>query len=356
MILLFNILKKAAALLIELNTKTVLFEKNADKKLPAAGLSRLPALLVISEAFDAGEIGKDASVTVGGASAGIGGTTAFLREGERIDAGSLLLAAVMINAGDAIHALACAVCGSEGAAAGRINARMAELGIDCVYSDICGQDQFFTAKELASLGEALTASDTFSQFGTKYYEMIHHSGAGDTELVNPNKLVRQYPGCIGVATGSSKEAGYCGVFAARRGETAMLAVILGARNSSERFSLASSLLDSGFSAHKAFRVCTEGERFGSVPVKGSLKTEVPAAAAEELGLLLPGAGERCRTEVVLPEYAEAPILEGDVLGMLQVFSSSGELLAEVPLIAAEAAPSAGFGDCFSYILRHFLRS
>ena len=86
-----------------------------------------------------------------------------------------------------------------------------------------------------------------------------------------------------------------------------------------------------------------------------MKTEVSAEAAEELELLLSGAGERCKTETELPEYAEAPILAGDILGRLKVLSSSGEVIAEVPLAAAEDAPAAGFGDCFSYILRLFLR-
>lgn len=345
----------SAAFLTEINSGSVLFEKSAGQKLPAAGLSRLPALLVICEAFDASEIGRDALVTVDDKAAKIGGTTAFLRAGEQIDAASLLLAVVMINAGDATHALACAACGSEAAAVERINSRLAELGVECTYADICGAGQLFSANELAAIGAALIKSDTYRGLGTKYYETIRHNGAGDTELVNPNKLVKQYSGCIGVGTGSSGDAGYCGVFAAQRGETVMLAVVLGAANSGERFSLASALLDNGFSAHKNIRICSAGERFGTVPVKGSMKTEVSAEAAEELELLLSGAGERCKTETELPEYAEAPILAGDILGRLKVLSSSGEVIAEVPLAAAEDAPAAGFGDCFSYILRLFLR-
>lgn len=97
-----------AALLIDEASGKTLFEANAAEKLPVAGLTRLAALLVICDAFDSGAIGVDAVVSVDETASRIGGTTAFLRAGESMDANSLLLAAVMINAGDATHALASA--------------------------------------------------------------------------------------------------------------------------------------------------------------------------------------------------------------------------------------------------------
>lgn len=344
-----------AALLIEANSGAVLFEKNSGEKLPAAGLSRLPALLVICEAFDAGEIGRDAVITVDDRAAKIGGTTAFLRAGEQINAESLLLAAVMINAGDAIHALACTLCGSETAAAERITSRMAELGVDCCFTDVCGAGQTFSAAELAKLGAALIKSHTYSEFGTKYYEIIHHTGAGDTELANPNKLVKQYSGCIGVGTGSAKDAGYCGVFAAKRGETACIAVLLGAANGSERFATAVALLDHGFSAYRSVRICAAGESFGTVPVRGSMKTELEVTAEDALTLLLRFGESGYKTETELPDYAEAPIKKGDTLGSLVVRAEDGTVLGSAALIAAEDAPRLDFPDCFGFLLALFLR-
>ncbi|MBR6007245.1 MAG: D-alanyl-D-alanine carboxypeptidase [Clostridia bacterium] len=345
----------SAALLVEAASGKVLFEKNADKKLPAAGLSRLPALLVICEAFDAGEIGRDAAVSVSEAASRIGGTTAFLRPGEHIDAESLLLAAVMINAGDAIHALAQTVCGSEQAAAERINARMAELGIECGYTDICGAGATFSAAELAKLGAALIKSETYSAYGTKYYETIKHEGAGDTELANPNRLVKQYSGCIGVATGSSNEARYCGVFAARRAETTFIAVVLGAETGSQRFGTAIAMLDHGFSAYRRTSVCAEGEAFGTVQVRGSFLRELPVEAKTGLDLLLrSGESGEYSLEAELPEYAEAPVLRGDTLGRLFVVGANGELLAETELVAAEDAPRSAFNDWFRLIIAAFM--
>ena len=204
-----------AALLIDEASGKMLFEANAAEKLPAAGLTRLAALTVICDAFDSGAIAGDTEVSVDETASRIGGTTAFLRAGERMDANSLLLASVMINAGDATHALACAAFGGESNAVAAINSRLAGIGVSAVYSDICGAGQSLSAMELASIARGLIKNQTYSKYGTKFYERISHEGAGETELANPNKLIKQYSGCLGVGTGSSAEAGYCGVFAAK---------------------------------------------------------------------------------------------------------------------------------------------
>lgn len=342
-----------ACLLIEASTGKPLFEYNAGEALPAAGLSRLAALLVICEAFDRGEMDKTALVTVGEKASRIGGTTAFLSANEQIDAESLLLAAAMINAGDATHALASAVCGGENAAVMRINERMAELGVPASFTDILGKDRLFTAAELAKLGSALIASSTFSAYGTKYYEKIRHTGANETELANPNKLLRQYSGCLGVGTGSSQQAGYCGVFAAKRGETVFISVVLGADTGAERFQIGAALLDLGFSSFRSVKVCPAGESFGMLPVAGSLVREVEAVSGEDTVILLKTSGSGYVTETELPPALEAPVEKGDAVGKLIIRDPDGEVLVETGLIAADSAPKAGFIDCFAFFLRAF---
>ncbi|MBQ2111372.1 MAG: D-alanyl-D-alanine carboxypeptidase [Clostridia bacterium] len=345
-----------ACLLIEAKTGKPLFEYNSGEELPAAGLSRLAALLVICEAFDRGEMDKTALVTVSDRASRIGGTTAFLRANEQIDAESLLLAAAMINAGDATAALASAVCGSETAAVMRINERMAELGIPASFADVCGEDRLFTARELAKLGSALITSGTYNTYGTKYYEKILHSGAGETELANPNKLLRQYSGCLGVGTGSSQQAGYCGVFAAKRGETVFVAVVLGADTGAERFRIGAALLDCGFSAFRSVRVGTAGESFGTLPVTGSLVSEIEAVSNDDTVLLLKTNGSGYVTGTEFPPVLEAPVEKGDTVGKLIIRDTDGEVLAETELVAADSAPKAGFIDCFAFVLRAFTGS
>lgn len=342
-----------AFLVIEASSLAPVMEKASGEKLPAAGLSRLAALLLICEAFDHGEAEPSVTVTVGEAASRIGGTTAFLRPNERIDAGSLLLAGCMINAGDAIHALAEALFGS--AAVDRINARMRQLGVEAVYTDICGRDILLSAAELARIGGALMKSPTYAEYGSKTYELIRHEAAGDTELANPNKLLRQYRGCTGGATGSSERAGYSGFFHAERSGTAFIAVVLGAQNSLDRFQCASALLDLAFSEFRSAAITHTGEAFGKVRVLGSLTGEVEAVAAQDVTVLIGASEGMPEVRAELPETLEAPVKSCGEIGRLVVVGEDGEVLAEAPLVAASGADKDDIFGFLRFVLLGFMR-
>lgn len=160
----------SAALLAEVGTGRVVYEYNSEEKLPAAGLTRLAALVSVCKGFDEGRLKPGDAVSVSEKAAGIGGTTAFLKAGEQMDAETMLLAAVMVNAGDATHSLALAAAGSESAAVQEINACMAGIGVETNFSEICGAGEKLSASELAKIGAALTASESYCKFGTKFYE------------------------------------------------------------------------------------------------------------------------------------------------------------------------------------------
>lgn len=345
-----------AALLVDAASGRTLFESNSSEKLPAAGLTRLAPLLVICDSFDSGAVAGETVISIDETASRIGGTTAFLSAGERVEAKELLLAAVMINAGDATHALASAACGSDSAAISAVNERLSAIGVNAVYSDICGAGQNYSALELAAVARELIKSPTYSRNATKYYEHLAHENAGATELANPNKLIRQYSGCLGVGTGSSNEAGYCGVFAARRGESCYIAVVLGAESGAERFETGRNLLDYGFSAYRSVRIGGAGEGFGSIPVKGSLTREINALAKDDTVLLISTSKKEYALETTLPESLDAPIKAGDAVGMLSVRGADGEVLAETPLVSDRDAEESSFLDCVKLVLSGFLRS
>ena len=343
-----------AILVIDAASGRTVLEKNAGAELPAAGLTRLAALLAVCEAFDCGSISVSDTVGVSSAASRIGGTTAFLRTGESIGAESLILAAAMINAGDALHALAEAAFGSETGAVMRINERLASLGAGGDFDSICGEGHALSAMELAAIGAALIKSPTFQKYGSRTYEHISHEAAGETELANPNRLLRQYSGCIGVGTGSSGEAGYCGVFAAKRSETTYIAVVLGAETGAERFELGRRLLDYGFSAFRSVKIGSAGETLGSVPVRGSILWSVPAVSEGDTVLLVRTASSEYTLETELPDFLAAPVEKGKRLGKLIVRNSAGELIAETALVAGLDAPASGFLDCLKLVLNGFV--
>lgn len=348
--------KVHAAVVGETGSGKTVFEFNGSENRVPAGLSKLPALLAISEAFDDETMAEDARLTVTAKAAAIRGTTAFLCEGETASAGDLMMAAVMINAGDAIHTLAVGAFGSESVAADRINARLKQLGINVQLDNVCGEGLMLSAVDLMKIGIELSKSKTFRKYSSMYYEKIEHStGANATELANPNKLVRQYSGCFGIATGSSNDAGYCGVFAAERGGTEFVAVVLGAANSSDRFAAGIELLDYGFAAFRSVRIIKKGDFVSAVAVSGGTSRELNLTAGADVVLLIPVNNAKYNQTVEVPESVEAPIAEGDAIGKIIYSDTDGNILAEVALVAERGAEKLSFADSIRNILRQWLR-
>ena len=111
-----------------------------------------------------------------------------------------------------------------------------------------------TVTELAKVCMALSESGSWRKYSSVYLDTLTHENAPPTELTNPNRLVRFYSGCFGIATGSVGAAQYCGAFIAKRGSTTYLAIVAGLPDSASRFALASEMLDYGFSAYRAVEI------------------------------------------------------------------------------------------------------
>lgn len=344
----------ACALLMDTATGKVIYEKAADEQKEFAGLVRLPALLLICRAFDDGMIFDNTVVTVSAGASKIKGTTAFLAANERINADSLLKAAVMLNAGDAVCALLQALYPSEAAGTEAVNALLSSLGIKKELPSAMGAGAEFSANEIAAVSIELIKSPSFLKYSSLYTDVLRHEAAADTELTNPNRLVRHYSGCFGLATGSVGSSMYCGAFAARRGGTEFIAVVGGASGSDARFTAARELLDYGFSAYRTVELMGEGEAVAVLPVTGGTLREVSVVTGASASVLAPVNDAKVTSESELPEFVEAPVAEGDTLGELIVYNSGGAVISRVPLVAAHTVERAEFGDYFMLMLRRWL--
>lgn len=333
-----------AALLAEQASGQEALSLQPSEKLPVAGLTRLPALLAVCEAVDTGRIALTDTVTISAAAAGIKGPTAFLSTNETMDVASLLKAAVMITAGDAIHALAEAAYGSATAAVQWINERLALLGVDAVYTELFGADIRLNARELILLGQELMQSPAFTAFSSLYYDTITHSDGRTTDLASSNKLLKQAVGCSGVATGSSQEAGYCGIFCVERNGAAWLLAIIGAPDAAARHSLAMEWIDHGFAAYSIEQPLVKGDVVvDAMPVTGATRSTIPLVAAHTLTLLVEkGGGYEAVLE--LPESLPAPMAAGQAVGRVCYVDGSGKELGCTALLPAEGLEQAGIWD------------
>ena len=344
-----------AAVLLESAGGTVLCGENENTACPVAGLSKLPALLTLAQAFDAGTIRDDAAMRVSGHAASIGGPTAFLDSGEELSARELMKAAVMISAGDAIMTLGEGAYGSESVFVENINATLRLAGVETAGTDALGTELTLSATELGRLGIAAAKSPAFTRYSRLYMDRLVHADGRETELVNANRMVRSYAGCIGLLTGSSAADGYCGVFAAAKSGTECVAVVIGARDTAARFAAAAGLLDYGCATYRTETLAAKGQTVvPGVPVEDGTLHAVDLVVHEPIVLLLMRNAERPDAVKDVPERLTAPLSEDDPVGEVRFVDGSGEVLARSKLYPAQSVPAFRLMDILHTIARDFL--
>lgn len=336
-----------AAIVIEPYSKQVIFSKNPDERLDAAGLTRLPLMLAVCEKFDSGAVKKTDIVRVSHDAASVKGPTAFIEANEEIEAGLLLKAAVMLTAGDAIYALAEHSFGTASAAMQRANELSGGAQLD---------GESLSASELAIIAAELADSAAYRSFSTLYMDEIIHKNGVRTELVNQNRLIRDCSGCFGLSTGSSSTAGYCGAFAVKRGGATFVCVVIGASDSKTRFATARELIEYAFASYSAKTLCKEGEIIVSgVKVLGGCEKTVDLIAGSD-AVALTEAGIEPQNRIDAPETLQAPLDKTVSVGTASLVDESGKALITVELFPAKDVPAAAFSDHFNSLLKIWLRA
>ena len=335
----------------------MLYEKNADERVPIASITKLMTLLLTFEAVHDGKLTLDTPVPVSEHAYHMGGSQIWLEPGEQFTLDEMLRAICVSSANDAAVAVAELVGGSEPVFVEQMNARAAELGLqNTSFRNACGLDaegHLSTARDVAALSCYILNTCP---------EILHYTGIwtdslrnGQTQLVNTNKLLKRYSGITGLKTGTTGGAGVCISASATRDGLTLIAVILGAPSSAERFQAATALLDYGFAAYAAVPVPQLPDRPLELTVKGSTEQTVPLdySALPQTVLLEKGAGADLRTELTLPETLEAPVERGQTVGTAAVYAGE-TLLAEAEVKSAADAPRLTFGGAMELLWQSLL--
>ena len=342
-----------SALLMEKETGTVLFAKDEHAKLEPASVTKVMTLLLTMEAIDAGQLAYDDVLTASAHACSMGGSQIWLEEGEQMTVGDMLKAVCVVSANDCAVALAEAVAGSEEAFVERMNQRAAELGMAdthfCNATGLPAEGHVTSAYDIALMSRELIRSHPdIRQYTTIWMDSLR---GGASSLVNTNRLIRTYEGATGLKTGSTDNALYCLSGTAERGGMELIAVILKAATSAQRFADAQTLLNYGFATYTLENISPEAA-LPPIPVALGTQATVQPVLGEDTHLLL----EKSRASdlhqaISLPESLEAPVAAGDVLGALIVTDGAGETVAELPLLAGEEVPRITFGQMLLRVLQ-----
>ena len=346
----------AAAVLIDEDSGTVLYEKNADERRPVASITKVMTLLLTFEALQAGKIALGDIVPVSEHAYRMGGSQIWLEPGEQLTLQEMLKAICISSANDAAVAVAEFVAGSEPAFVDAMNARAAALGMTAThFANACGLDEeghLSSARDVAVMSrEMLLHHPEVREYCTVWMDTLR---GGKTQLVNTNKLLKSYPGITGLKTGTTGKAGVCITASAERDGLRLIAVVLGASSGKERFEAAKTLLDYGFAHYESAEVTLPDDAPEELQVKrGTAETAALDYAAPERLLVPKGEGRDLQTKILLPDTLQAPVQQGSPVGSWQLLRGE-TVLQELPICAAQDVQALSFGYCLRYLVHTVL--
>ena len=343
------------AVLMDIATGTVLYEKNPHERLSPASVTKVMTLLLIMEAIDSGRIGWEDTVTASESAAAKGGSQIYLKVGETMTVRDLVKSIAVSSANDAACAMAEHIAGSESAFVSLMNQRAKELGMnDTNFVNCTGLDDAEEAKEHLTCAydiavmsrELLRNHPDIQKFTTIWMDSVR---GGEFGLSNTNKMVRFYNGCTGLKTGYTSGAGFCLSASAEREGMGLIAVVLGCETSQERFSACKSMLDYGF-ANFAL-VAPKAPKDAAVPVTLGVTDRVSAVPGEEAALLIDKSQrDQVTVSVELEPSVSAPVSTGQRLGTMTV-RAGDQILTQIPMVAAEGVARLTYGELFLEVLR-----
>ncbi|MDR2358055.1 MAG: D-alanyl-D-alanine carboxypeptidase [Oscillospiraceae bacterium] len=344
-----------SAIVVEKETGTVIYEKDADAKREPASVTKVMTILLIVEAIEAGVIALDDIVTTSAYAQSMGGSQIYLEEGERMTVHDMLKAIVVVSANDAAAAMAEYLSGSEAVFAERMDERARQLGMtNTHFTNSSGllddTAHVTTARDVAIMSRELIKHDIVKQYTTIWMDSVR---GGEFGLTNTNKLIRSYSGATGLKTGYTSRAGHCLAATASRDGVEYIAVVLGGDTSDARFTAARTLLDYAF-ANFTLIDATPDEALRPVRVKlGKPKYVQPVVEGASKLLVERSAAASTEKTVEISEFETAPVEAGRQLGRL-IIRGDGRILGEYAITAGEDAARVTWGDVFLELLSKLL--
>ena len=345
-----------SAILIEQKSGKVLFEKQPDEKMPPASITKIMTLLLVMEALDSGRIAIDDTVTCSPHASSMGGSQIWFEPGEQMTVHELLKATAIASANDAAVALGEHIAGSEEAFVAMMNERAGQLGMkNTTFKNASGLDiegHLTTARDIAIMSAELLRHPKIKEYTTIWMDSLRN---GETQLVNTNKLVRFFEGATGLKTGTTDDAGSCLSASAERNGLSLIAVVLGAANSNERFSAARGLLEYGFANFEMKAVPAPEPPIAPIPVLGGVKREVETIGnAPESMLIEKGRAKEITQKITVEESLFAPVAAGDKVGNVVVMAD-GVVVCEYELFAKDDVAKMTFSAAAKMVLQELIR-
>lgn len=344
-------LECGSAILIEQNSGKVLYEHNIHEQLRPASVTKVMTILLIMEALDNGRISLDDKIPCTENASKMGGSQIWLDIRETLSVHEMLKAICVVSANDCTVAMAEYLAGSEAGFVEQMNKRAKELGMnDTTFKNCHGIDEdghVTSSYDIAIMSrELLLKHPKITDYTTIWMDSLRD---GKSELVNTNKLIRNYKGATGLKTGSTSVALYNLSASASRDGLSLIAVIMKAPTTKVRFSEATKLLDYGFSNYSYKEFGNTNDTVKSIVINKGVESSVDAVLESSCGALVKkGEDKNLVQDINLEENISAPISKGQKLGTVS-YLLNGEIVGSSNIVAAKDVNKISLWNMTTYL-------
>ncbi len=338
-----------SAILMDAETGTILYQKNATEARPPASMTKIMSMLLIMEAIDEGTLSMDSDVTISENASSMGGSQIFLEAGEVYKVKELLKGIAIASGNDAVVAMAERISGSVSDFVNKMNERAKELGLtSTTFKNPHGLDaegHVSSAKDMAIMARELLKHPKILEFTSIYEDYLQKKDGTSTWLVNTNKLVRFYDGVDGLKTGFTSSAGYCLTATAMKNNLRLIAVVMGEETSDKRSSDVASMLNYGFNTYQSVILEKKDTVLGTKRVEmGNVET-VEITLTKDYKKLM-------KQNEKIPSYSyninvsnlKAPLMVGDKIGTANVVDSNGNIVDTLDVTVKDTVQKISFWE------------
>ena len=336
-----------SGVLMEANTGKIVFQKEADKEVAVASMTKMVAQILILDAIRNGDISWEQMVTVSQNAADMGGSQIYLSVGEKISIRDLFKGISMASANDATVQMAEVIAGSEDSFVKLMNEKVKEMGLKhTVFKNCTGLDEdghYSSAYDMAMIArELVTNYPEILEFSSVYEDYLREDTENKFWLVNTNKLVRFYEGADGLKTGHTDAAKYCLAATAKKDDLRFIAVVLGEENSNVRNQEVMNLLDYGFSHYQIHMLKKQGDVVKDISLNKASKDKLSLTPIHDVGVLEEKGNQKHKYQLQLKiNDTSLPIKKGDVVGKA-IVKENGVKITSVPLTSLDDVSKLSF--------------
>lgn len=335
-------IKSKSAILVEAQSGTVIYEKNADEQLKLASVTKVMTLLLTFEELSKGDITYEDEITISKHAASMGGSQCFFEEGEKQSVKDIIKCIEVASGNDAAVAMSEFIGGSEDSFVKMMNEKCKSLNMNNTnFVNACGLDadnHYSSARDISIMSrELITKHPEIYDFSGIWMDSITHvtaRGSSRFDLANTNKFLKLYDGATGLKTGFTNEAGYCISATATRNDITLIAVVMGASTKDDRNADIKAMLDYGFNNCKIYNDYTVLDKDIYCNVKNGTKNKVKCVSSPNKQIVLYNCNsEDLRKEIELPESIEAPVKSSQEIGAVKYYFNEN-LIATEPIYAS----------------------